>query len=138
MEPHGAIRSTWRRYFVGVAVIAVAAALRVWPLQALGGRLAWLTFYPAVAAGALYGGFATGLLGTVLSCLGVLFILPTFVGQPLNKDPADWLGMAVFFATCAMISGIAEATLRANVRAKDAKEQAEAVNRELALTRIAT
>jgi light-regulated signal transduction histidine kinase (bacteriophytochrome) len=131
MEAKDAIRSTWQRYFVGVAVIAAAAALRVWPLQALGERLAWLTFYPAVAAGALYGGFFAGLLGTVLSCLAVLFLLPALVGQPFIRDSADWLGMAVFFATCAMISGIAEATLRANARAKQAGAQAEAVNREL-------
>jgi light-regulated signal transduction histidine kinase (bacteriophytochrome) len=131
MEPNGAIRSTWQRYFVGTAIIAAAAALRVWPLQALGGRLAWLTFYPAVAVGALYGGFFVGSLATVLSCLVVWLLLPALVGQPFIKDGADWLGMAVFFATCIMISAIAEATLRANARARLATEQAEAVNREL-------
>ncbi len=131
LEPKSAFRHVWQRYAVAIAIIAVAAALRPWPLQALGARLAWLTFYPAVAVGALYGGLFAGLLGTVLSCLAVVFLLPALVGQPFIRDSADWLGMAVFFATCAMISGIAEATLRANARAIHAKEQAEMVNREL-------
>jgi PAS domain S-box-containing protein len=92
-----------------VAAVGVATALRLWPLEALGTRLAWLTFYPTVMVVALYGGWWAGLLGTVLACLSVLFILPEFVHQPLVKDGADWLGLMIFSATCIMISGVAEA-----------------------------
>jgi len=66
MGPKSAFRATWPRYLAGAGLVAAAAALRLWPLQALGTRLAWLTFYPAVAIGALYGGLFAGLLGEVM------------------------------------------------------------------------
>ena len=116
-------RPAWLRYVVAIVFIAAAAALRVWPLHALGVRLAWLTFYPAVMVVALYGSFSAGLLGTFLSCLTVLFLLPVFVGQPFITDSVDWLGLAIFFATCTMISGIAEAMRRARVREKQAEAE---------------
>ncbi len=131
MEPKNAFRYAWQPYVVAIALIAAAAALRLWPLQALGARLAWLTFYPAVVVAALYGGFSAGLLGTFLSCLTALFLLPVFVDQPFIRDSADWLGTAVFFITCTMISGVAEAMRRAQARAKQASEQLETANIKL-------
>jgi len=126
-----AIRGVWQHSGVAVAVVVVGSVLRLWPLHALEGRVAWLTFYPAVAIAALYGGFRAGLLGTSLSCLSVLWLLPALTGQPLIRDSTDWLGMAIFAATCTLVSGIAEATRHANVRAKLAHEEAEVANREL-------
>ncbi len=131
MVPKKAFRFAWQPYVVAIPLIAVAAALRLWPLQALGVRLTWLTFYPAVMIVALYGGFSAGLLGTFLSCLTVWFLLPVFVAQPFIRDSVDWLGMAVFFITCTMISGVAEAMHRARAREKQANEQLEAANKEL-------
>lgn len=131
MNLKNAFRYTWQPYVVTIAVIAGAAALRIWPLQTLGSRLAWLTFYPAVMIVALYGGFSTGLLGTFLSCLTVWLLLPVFVAQPFIRDSGDWLGIAVFFITCTMISGVAEEMHRARVRAAQVKEQFESTNKEL-------
>lgn len=131
MDPKNALRYAWQPYVVAIALIAAAAALRLWPLQALGVRLAWLTFYPAVVAAALYGGFSAGLLGTFLSCLTLLYLLPAFVDQPFIRDSVDWLGLAVFFITCTMISSVAEAMRRAQARAKQAKEQLKTANRKL-------
>jgi K+-sensing histidine kinase KdpD len=99
---------TWRRYLVAVALVAAAVVLRVWPLQALGSRLVWLTFYPITMVAAIYGGLSAGLLATGLACLTAAFLGPLLVGQPFIKDPADWLGMAVFVMTGTMISGVAE------------------------------
>ncbi len=131
MDPKNAFRFAWQPYVVAISLIAVAAALRLWPLQALGVRLAWLTFYPTVMIVALYGGFSAGLLGTFLSCLTVWLLLPVFVAQPFIKDSADWLGMAVFFITCTMISGVTEAMHRARAREKQTKEWLGAANKEL-------
>ncbi|HEY5593678.1 MAG TPA: PAS domain S-box protein, partial [Nitrospiria bacterium] len=131
MNPKHAFRTAWQPYVVAIAIIAAAAALRLWPLQVLGVRLAWLTFYPAVMVAALYGGFSAGLLGTVLSCLTVLFVLPVFIDQPFIRDPADWLGVAVFFITCTMISGVAEAMRRAQARERHTNEQLETANIKL-------
>src|SRR3990172_135933 len=131
MNPKNAFRFAWQPYVVAIPLIAVAAALRLWPLHALGVRLAWLTFYPAVMIVALYGGFSAGLLGTFLSCLTVWYLLPVFIAKPFIRDSGDWLGMAVFFITCTMISGVAEAMHRARARAAQVKEQFEAANKEL-------
>lgn len=129
MNPPKTFRPRWLRFVVAVAIVSFAAALRIWPLQALGSKLAWLTFYPAVMVAAIYGGFFAGLLATALACVTVLFLWPLLAAQPFIKDFADWLGMSVFILTGSMISGVAEAMRRAEARAKKAQEQAEAANR---------
>jgi signal transduction histidine kinase/FixJ family two-component response regulator len=122
-------RQTLLYVVMTIVIIAVAAGLRLWPLQALGQRTVWLTFYPAVMAAALYGGILAGLLGTILSCCIALFLWPLFVPQPFIKVPADWLTLAVFSFTCTMISIVVESMRRAQAQAKAAREQAEAANR---------
>jgi signal transduction histidine kinase/DNA-binding NarL/FixJ family response regulator len=117
----------WIRYVVAIGLIAAGVGLRIWPLSGLGLRIPYVTFYPAVMAAALFGGFYAGLMATVLSVLVVLFWTPT--GQPFVDDPGDYLGMAVFFVNCMIISGISEAMHRARTRATEAKERAEAANR---------
>ena len=79
-----------------MAVIILAAALRVWPLSILGGRIVWLTFYPAVTVAAAYGGFSADLLAAVLSIVTAVFFCPLLVSDPFIKDFADWLGLAFF------------------------------------------
>ena len=131
MDSNKTARFAWQPYVVAIFLIAAAAALRLWPLQSLGVRQAWLTFSPAVMIVALYGGFSAGLIGTFLACLTVWLLLPVFVSQPFIIDAGDWLGMAVFFITCMMISGVAEALHRARARAAQVKEQFESANKEL-------
>ncbi len=116
MDSKNALLRAWQPPAAAIALIAGAAALRFWPLQALGARLTWLTFYPAVVLAGLYGGLWTGLLGALLSCLAVLFVLPVFVHQAFIKDSVDWLGLGVFLATSTMISGVAEGMRRARAR----------------------
>lgn len=123
------ISHSWTRYIVAIVLIAFASALRIWPLQALGASLVWLTYYPAVMIVAIYGGLSAGLLATVLACLAAIFLGPILVDEPFIKNPADWLGMTVFVLTGSMISGVAEAMRRAQARAIKAQQQAEAANR---------
>ncbi len=118
-----------QRYCVTIGLIALGAGLRVWPLHALGLRAPWLTFYPVITIAALYGGFGAGLFGTGLSCLTVIFLWPWLVDQPFIQDQADWLGAAVFFINCLIISGAGEAMRRAQAQARQAQAQAEAANR---------
>jgi len=123
MDSKKASRCGWQPQAATIAIIAAAAALRLWPLQALGARLAWVTFYPAVMVAALYGGLWAGLLGALLSCLAVLFLLPLFIHQAFIKDAVDWLGLGFFFATSTMISGIPEGMRRARAREKLAQDE---------------
>jgi signal transduction histidine kinase/ActR/RegA family two-component response regulator len=129
MELNRIMPWSWRRYLVAVALVAVASALRLWPLQSLGSTLAWLTFYPVVMIAAIYGGLSAGLLATGLACLIAVFGWSLLVAAPFIKGPADVLGMAVFVLTCTMISFVAEATRRANLRAREAQERAEAASK---------
>ncbi|NJD07255.1 MAG: response regulator [Methylococcaceae bacterium] len=118
-----------RRFIVAGVAIVIAASLRVWPLHGLGTLLVWLTFYPAVMVASLYGGLYAGLLGTGLAVLIALFGGPLLVGAPFITKTADWIGVGVFVFTGSMISGVAEAMLRANARARKAQELAEAANK---------
>lgn len=120
-------RSIWARYVLAVALVAVATALRIWPLEALGSTLAWLTFYPAVMVAAIYGGFYAGLLATVLACLSIMFLWPILAAHPFIDEPADWLGMSVFVLTCTMISGVAEAMRRANEKVQKSEARYSAL-----------
>ena len=123
-------RYSWQPYAVAIIVISLAAALRLWPLQSLGLRTVWVTFYPPVMLAAIYGGLAPGLLATFLSCFIVLFLWPVFVDQPFIKDFGDWLSMSVFLVTCSMISSVVEATYRAREKVKRTNQQLAAVNLE--------
>ncbi len=115
------------RYAVAVSIVALAACLRIWPLGALELRIPWVTFYPAVMAAALFGGFCSGLLATILTVVVVLLWSPT--GQPFIDDPGDWLGMGVFSVNGTLISLMSGAMHRARARATEAKELAESANR---------
>ena len=127
-QRHGP-RSWWTRHGFAVALVALAAALRIWPLQTLESSLVWLTFYPAVMVVAIWGGLSAGLLATALACLVAVFLWPVLVAHPFINGSADWLGMAVFILTGSMISGVAEAMRRAQARAVKAQQEAERANR---------
>jgi Amt family ammonium transporter len=114
------------KFIVPFLLIFLAAGLRIWPLEALGLRIPWVTFYPAVMAAALYGGFSSGILTTCLSILVILFWSPT--GLPFIDDSAGRLGMIVFSINGTLISLMSGAMFRARRQATIAKEQAEKAN----------
>ena len=60
-------RPAWLSYSVSVTVVLFAAAIRWQLIGVLGFRATFLTFYPAVAIGALFGGFWPGVLATIAS-----------------------------------------------------------------------
>jgi PAS domain S-box-containing protein len=118
-----ASRRGWLTYDVAIVLVALAAVVRAVFLGALGMRLAYITFYPAVVLAALYGGLRSGLLASALSGLVADFFWIGPVGQFSIRDPADWLGLAIFLLSGTMISGTAEAMHRAQARAAKAEAQ---------------
>jgi PAS domain S-box-containing protein len=126
-------RPVWIRCTVGVLVAIIAAAIRLQFLEVLELRVTFLTFYPAVAVAALYGGFSAGLLATVVSAALAYYFWMEPVGRFGIRNSADLLSMAVFIASGALISYLAEATYRAQARAHKAEEQSKiAAEREKA------
>ena len=127
-------RPVWLRCTVGVVVVVIAAAIRLQFLGILELRVPYLTFYPAVAVAALYGGLGAGLLATVVSAALADYFWLVPVGQFGIANFADLMSMVVFLASCTLISYLAEATYRAQARAKAMEEQARlAVEQELHL-----
>ena len=113
------------RYLLAIAVVLVAAISRLAFLQALGTRMAYVTFYPAVMIAALYGGVAACLLATALSSCLVLFFWMEPLGQFTGKAGSEVVGMAIFIVSCIMISGITAAMRRAQTRSANAEAQAQ-------------
>ena len=119
------------RVFAAFLSVTLAATLRIWPLQELDNKLVWLTFYPAIMITSLFGGFFIGVFSVILTCLVALFLWPILASKPFINDFSDWLGLAVFVLNGTMMSGVADAMRRANIRAKNAQKELEACNREL-------
>jgi signal transduction histidine kinase/DNA-binding NarL/FixJ family response regulator len=113
----------WRSYLVAILIIAAASAIREAFFGGLGRGTAYLTYYPAVVLAALYGGLPSGLLATAVSAF-----LSFFWIQKGYMSPVETMAMGVFLLSCTMISFIAEAMRRAQRRAKEEKEKAEAAN----------
>lgn len=69
---------------VAPCLVALAIALRIWPLGALKLRIPYITFYPAVVVAALYGGVTIGFLATALSALAAG--ADDFMRKPANAE----------------------------------------------------
>lgn len=93
-----------KNYIIVFVSVALAAGLRLWPLQTLESEFTWLTFYPAVIAVALYAGFYAGILATALACITVAFLWPLFVARPFIENRFDILEMLSFVIICSLIS----------------------------------
>ena len=113
---------------VGLAMLFAVLTRKAF-LGALGARIVWVTFYPAVMVAALYGGWFTGWLVAIASCLMALYGWPLLGNQPLILDRGDLLGMFAFLFNGSMVTVVAEVARRARLGAIQAKEQAEASNR---------
>ncbi len=109
-------------HLISITVIVTAVYLRLWPSGALELHIPWIIFYPVVMVAAFYWGFTSGMLGTSLSVLSVLFWSQT--GHLFIDDPGNWHGMAVFGVNATLISLIGGAMHRANASAIYTTEQA--------------
>ncbi len=124
-----AVRAALRTIGIVLLALLLAGLTRKLFLGALGTRIVWVTFYPAVMITALMGGWLAGLLSAGASCLVALYGWPLLVDQPFIRDFGDRLGMFAFVLNCGMISAVAEAARRSRGRALQARAQAEAANR---------
>lgn len=108
----------WWRFSFGVGAVLIGAALRMAFSDALGGRLAYLTFYPVVEAAAVLGGFVSGVVATIISILLAHLWIAPLGGR------SDWIGLSVFTTSCIVVSTITEALHRAWLRTNDLKARA--------------
>src|SRR5208283_2566434 len=92
-------RPVWLRCSVGVLAAVLAAAIRLQFLEVLELRAAFLTFYPAVAIAALYGGLEAGLTATAVSAVLADYFWVEPVGSFAITNPADLISVGIFLAS---------------------------------------
>lgn len=124
-----------RSFSAALLFVALAMVVRDVFLDSLEGRVVWLTFYPAVMAAALYGGFWTGIIAAVFSCFAAVYMWDIFSHQIFIKDSGDWLGLAIFFVNGTLISAMAESSRRARLRADKAYQNTKKAEQSLRETR---
>lgn len=116
---------------ISILLIAAATALRVWPLDMLGDRFIWSSFYPAVVLAALYGGFVSGIFTMILSCIITYYGWHYFSGRNFLEDNAGWAGMLVFILNGILISVVAEVLRRTKNKTLKAKKELEERNAQI-------
>ena len=83
-------------------------------LQGLGTGFVFITFYPAVILAALHGGLRGGMLATLLSAAAADYFLMEPAGSLVIARSIDWVAMAVFVASCTLMSWVAEKLRQSN------------------------
>lgn len=106
-----------------ILLVVGATLLRLLFLQGLGTNVPYITFYPAVAIAALYGGLRAGFLTLALSTAVAIYFWVEPMHTLTSRNPFDWLLLGTFLATTALISIVAEAMHRARARAHAATER---------------
>jgi PAS domain S-box-containing protein len=124
MDGRSPQRHVWRNYAVAVLLVVVATVVRLAFLGILGGRAAYITFYPAVTVAAILGGFGPGLVAAVLSELAANYFFVPPVHSFRVGSAADWVGSAIFLVSCVLICWTAGAKRRAEARASVLETQA--------------
>jgi len=112
------LRRIRNRYVLAVLVVLLAACVRVLFLGALGTRVPYVTFFPAVMLASLYGGVGPGLLATLLSALCAVLI--QMGGHPYSLDLQDWLAMAVFTSSGVLVCWVSRTLHSAQTKAGQA------------------
>jgi PAS domain S-box-containing protein len=100
-------QSAWRRFGVAIVLTLLAAWLRMALAPAeSGGR--FITLSLAVALSALYGGFAAGMLSTLLGMVVVSFFMIKPYGSLAFDDPGEafWLNLWHFLTQLVVVSAI--------------------------------
>ena len=97
---------------VAVAIVTASTFIRFVFLGQLETRVAFLTFYPAVALAALYGGLWPGVIATLLSALLADYFWIPPGGVFAVPAPVDQLALAVFIVSGLIVSWTAELSKR--------------------------
>lgn len=107
-------RLTVRGTLFTLAIVVLAAILRIWPLRIFASSVPWLTFYPAIMITAMVGGLLPGIITTISACLIVTCFWSILVTQPFITTFASEAGVFVFAFNGLLISIICEALHFAN------------------------
>ena len=115
------------RYSIAIVMVLIAAVVRLVFLEALGTRVAFVTFYPAVMLAAFYGGFRAGAVATAVAAAVADYFWIAPARSFAIGSPSDGLAILIFVVSCSLISwivGLLQKT-QARVRGLEADRRAE-------------
>jgi len=116
-------RSWLWHYVLSVAIVAVVIAIKSFVLPHWSLAHPYLSFYPAIILAGWYGGFAPGVLATLLAAVALAYLwLPPLYSLRI-QDIQDASGLLLFVAIGFAISLLNEARLRADRRAAAAEAE---------------
>ena len=113
-----------QHYGAAVALVLVAAVVRLALTPLFGEQLPFLAFYPAVAIASWYGGFAPGMLATAVAAAIASFAVP-------GDDPTAisgaryWVALGFFVAMNLIVALLSEQLHRTRWMAADRLKQLE-------------
>ena len=95
---------TWKRYLVAVLTVAGGLLIRLPLVSLLGTTVPYITFFPAIAVSAGYGGFIGGLIATILSAVAAFYFVIHFGSlADLIRGP-EAIGSVIFLFVGTMLS----------------------------------
>ena len=113
---------TWKRYLVAVLTVAGGLLIRLPLVSLLGTTVPYITFFPAIAVSAGYGGFIGGLIATILSAVAAFYFVIHFGSlADLIRGP-EAIGSVIFLFVGTMLSWLFESLQR---RRRALQEQEE-------------
>lgn len=107
--------------------MALAAGARLALAPLFGEQLPFLTFFPAVAFAAWYGGFGPGVLATTCGAALATLLVPAHDPTALAGS-AYWIGLTVFVSGNVMISALSERLHVARYAAAEAADTARRID----------
>ena len=110
-----------RAVLIALLVVTVSTAIRAMFFSDLGRGTAYLTYYPAIALAALFGGLYAGVLATMLSALLCFYWI-----QLGYMSRVESMAMGVFIFSSAIVSAVSEGMRRAQAKLMEAHTSAEA------------
>src|SRR6185369_3593275 len=131
------LRGRLGRYVMAalLAVLWVAARLALEPLWAV--NLPLITFYPAIVASALLGGFGLGMTTTLLCAAANYFWMPSARSFAVS-EPREIVALVLFVGIGALISAVNHAWRRATDAAAAATERLRTILTSIGDAVIAT
>ncbi len=116
-------RRVWIGYLIAAISIGVATAIRFSLDAALGEHLIFSVYYLAVTVAAWVGGLRPALATAVVSSLLANYLFSNPVGSLRINNAEEFFALVLFLSVSTVIGTLAEISLRALARAKDAEQQ---------------
>jgi len=120
------------RYGLAVAVVVIAAALRVAITPVFGDRNELLFFYPAIMVAAWFGGLGPGLISTGFSAATAAYLFLEPRRTLLLTHASDRLALVLFVAVGCVIAALNDNLHRGVLREQEARRASEQARGEAA------